>query len=297
MGGTMVATEWPLTRASVRRRHTDDPDAPPPPAVDDPAFVRLREQRARVPAVIQRVGRTAWYARIDTSRARETVASRAYHKMGEIVESCALPYPATSLHLCEAPGGFVQWLGDHHPTPDAWRWEALSLPSGPEFRCDLLRMDRGRTLAADVQDESECRAIHASASVDLVTADGAVEMDHDHLEEEHLTLLWAQTLVAMHALRPGGTFVVKFFEGGLRATRLFVAHMSNAFRHVSVIKPVSSRSTNSERYLVCRHFVSSVARDDDAVVAPLWEREISEVLGAMADEQARELRRVIRSLS
>lgn len=300
----LLATEWPLTRASVRRRHNEEvPLTCEEEDVDGRVFAALQDLKSRVPSVVDRVGRAAWYARIDPTGRQgasgngvsrnPVVASRAFHKMGEIFQSCALPYPSCSLHLCEAPGGFVQWLGGNHRFVDAWRWRAISLATGPAFRTDVLRMDRGEVLLRDVTDDGWVTQDLIPASFDLVTADGASAMDHDHIEEAHLGLLWAQANVAMRALAVGGTFVVKFFEGGLRGTRLFIAQMTTAFRQVSIIKPVSSRATNSERYLVCRHFQTAVARDDDLVLSREWNQEVASVLGRMASKQSQELRRIL----
>ena len=264
-------------------------------------FEALRALKRRVPRVVERVGRQAWGACVNAPAAHSggpphacgVVISRAFFKMREIFLSCAIPFPSSSLHLCEAPGGFVQWMGKNHPSPSEWSWRAVSLKGGPEFRTDLLPMHRGGVVEGDVLATNECMKNIDPGAWDLVTADGAVQMDHDCLDEEHLELLWSQATVACHALRVGGTFVVKFFEGELRATHLFIAHMTMAFRQVSIIKPFTSRPTNSERYLVCRHFESPVSRDDDGVVPNQWYDDLLLVLGRLASDQTRQLSRIL----
>ena len=88
----------------------------------------------------------------------------------------------------------------------------------------------------------------------LVTADGAREMDHDRLEEEHLPLLHAQTDLGLACLAKGGVMLVKFFEGMDVRTQTWIALLTTRFDTVALIKPHTSRPTNSERYLIARGF-------------------------------------------
>jgi hypothetical protein len=144
-------------------------------------------------------------------------------------------------------------------------------------------------------------------AVDLVTADGAVEMDHGQLEDAHWPLLLAQTEVALRCLGPGGAYVVKFFEGYARdTTQAWIAALTHCFAAVSVIKPTSSRATNSERYLVCRgrHRSEEGGVAEEAllgafasrlVVSSAWTRDLEEhVLDLLAAEQCAALERALR---
>lgn len=286
--GMRFATEWPVCRATTRCKYDDgEVDEHTEPR---PEYYTLDALKRRVPVVINRVGREAWLARVTPPLPHPVanVASRAYYKMDEIFKSCALPYPTTSLHLCEAPGGFVQWLARNHPTPAAWTWTALSISGGPAFRTDLLPMDRGVAITGSVF------TFDYNASADLVTADGAVEMNHEHVEEEHAELLWAQANVALRCLAAGGDFVIKFFEGRLRDTHLFIALLTTRFQHVSIIKPHTSRPTNSERYLVCRRLVdgSPLTRYGMIMSVP-WREGVCTTLCAMMAAQSQSLRKAL----
>ena len=292
------ATEWPLVRASVRKGTDANRN-------ETESHRALQAMKRRVPEIVSRVGRDRWRRRVDTLPqglfrldTRE-VASRAYHKMHELMETCALPFPTASLHLCEAPGGFVQWLACHHPNPTAWTWTALSIADGPSFCARLLPVDRGRVLEGNVLDVDRWTSTLDAGGVDMVTADGAVAMDHDDIEREHLDLLWGQTLVALHCLAVGGTFVIKFFEGGTYETQLYLARMTTLFRDVSILKPLTSRATNSERYLVCRGRLPVPAtRDDDQtqVVSSAWLDDTRAILSRLSADQTRALQRVLDDL-
>ena len=225
--------------------------------------------------------------------------SRAYHKMREIGLTCAAAARGVA-HLCEAPGGFVQATAEL--AGDAWRWVGVSLVAAgaPAWAVDDAR---GTFVAGSVFDPACAQAV-AEAGVgegtaDLVTGDGAVEMDHDRLEEEHWPLLVAQTEWALRFLRDGGCLVLKFFEGATPRTQAWLAWVSTCFTSVSVIRPRASRATNSERYLVARDKLSAECPADWDRVAPARARtaDALRVLDRLADDQTRALEAAFATLA
>lgn len=307
----MLASEVPIPRASSRPRGDNDADE-----VDGCALVRERLARvkARVPEIQARVGMKRWNSMIHVPGSIEhrnrdrTVINRAYHKMHEMCMSCVLPSVTTSVHLCEAPGGFVQCVSDHLRTPSkVWSWRAVTLGGGIPADERHLPRDCGRFLFADVLTEEtrvleELNAAFAeTAGVDLVTADGAVEMNHDRIEEEHIPLARAQTRIALRCLRPGGIYVLKVFECLHPHTRDFISQLTRHFEFVSLIKPVSSRRTNSERYLVCRGLIAgspSLSIDDERYVhAAAWMDEYNKIVSNVATDQIQALTRIVESVS
>ena len=288
------ATEWILTRASVRGGEESEERT-------SLEYDSLQVTKRRVPDVIKRVGTTKWYNRVNRPSAevfklekRSPVISRAYFKMHEIFESCALPYPKNSLHLCEAPGGFIQWLSDNHPEPNEWMWSSVSIEDGPTFDTSHLPLDRGEIIEGDIFQVERWKRCFVQGSFQFVTADGATDMNHEDIEREHLPLLRAQTLVAVHSLSFGGNYVVKFFEGGLHETQSIIAILTTLFETVSIIKPLTSRKTNSERYLVCRNLRSrDLAQYNNLVISHTWLQETQEILDRMMRIQNDELSRVL----
>lgn len=260
----MLSVEFPLIRASMDVSKQDDA----PLALSD-AVVNLQHAKLCVPLLVQTHGLRAW------ERAASSVvktlpaipspsgglASRAYFKMWEILRSCAVPKTHRSLHLCEAPGGFVQAAGDWSECDWVWSAATLDSPVAPK-PYGALPYDRGAFMHLPARGDvmsSECahaivEETRGDRLPDLVTADGAVEMDHERLEEAHLSLLRTQIDVALACLKPSGTLICKYFEGALPGTRCCIAALTTRFREVSVIKPSRSRSTNSERYIVAKGF-------------------------------------------
>ena len=293
----MLSVEYPLSRASVRPRQPHDPLVCDERALST-AAAALDVVKRRVPIVRAAVGATLWDRVVDTQHAGTRMAgcsagrpvSRAYHKLHEMFQSCSLPSPTTSIHLCEAPGGFVQATAE--AATGAWTWTAVSLVDGPQFAPQLPNAS-GRAVYADVYDDVALAALPVAGAC-LVTADGAVAMDHDALEAAHLPLLVRQTEVALRCLRPGGTLIVKFFEGCTAPTVRWAGWVASHFETTSVIKPTSSRPTNSERYLVARHLATTPSLPyEDAVVAPAWCAEFARVADRLASEQAAALQRTL----
>ena len=297
----MLATEVFVKRASFRECDAEG-NAEGNEECLSQCMKELQFEKERLPALIQRIGRQAWNRLVNrdlpppASSDRGSRRSRAYHKMSEINMSCALPHPSRSVHLCESPGGFVEATLYHTSHPN-WTWKALSLGGEGSIppAYERLPTQRGVFLLHDIFDV-EWFANHLPHSdADLVTADGAVEMDHSRLEEEHFPLLLRQTQCALACLSVGGTFVIKFFEGARSDTRRWVALLTHCFDTVSIIKPKSSRATNSERYLVGRGFRKATPLRPACIsLNSSWDEEVGWIMDAFAKAQTLALRNSVR---
>jgi len=284
----MLAVEYPLIRASLHVVPDSDcrlRSIPKRPHA-------LDQLKARVPFTKERVGDRTWYRQFDSLRTKPP-HTRAYHKMREIAQSCGIESPSMSVHLCEAPGGFVVATAEFGSP--RWTWIALSSPKGLQpFDTSLLPSERGHFVACDVRCYDECIAHVPCGVACLVTADGATG-EHDGLEEDHVDLLVAQTRLAIHCLRRGGTYVAKFFEGRCRTTTgAWIAWITTVFGNVGIIKPTWSRPTNSERYIVARDFQRGAQNVEfpplhTIVVADKWYEDLERIVDTMLDEQARHL--------
>ena len=76
-------------------------------------------------------------------------------RISQTPRDCALvrvfPMCTTSLHLCEAPGGFVECTRDNLVAPGGpWRWLAITLPNGIEPMVNQLPMTQGAFWLRDV---------------------------------------------------------------------------------------------------------------------------------------------------
>lgn len=106
-------------------------------------------------------------------------------------------------------------------------------------------------------------------TVHLVVADGNIEI-HKNAQGQHVEnlqeiftskVVLAELLTALKALAPGGHFVCKIYDTFSHITQSMIYICVQAFKDVTIVKPIRSRIVNSERYLVCKFF----KKDDDKV--------------------------------
>ncbi|ORY49060.1 FtsJ-domain-containing protein [Rhizoclosmatium globosum] len=121
---------------------------------------------------------------------------------------------------------------------------------GPDNSGDLTRVEILDSFISFVSQNSPSHKVH------LVTADGAMASTGDELnQEDHLkSILLAEITTALQILAPGGDFLVKTFDL-LTPFSVGLLHLLyTSFARIAIIKPVSSRPANSERYIVCQDF-------------------------------------------
>jgi len=82
-------------------------------------------------------------------------------------------------------------------------------------------------------------------------------------------------------------------------TRIVIAWVSSHFERTCVIKPHSSRPTNSERYLVFRGFLGDEggARAIECFTSQAWDADLQRAMATMARAQATALARILPSTS
>ena len=289
----MLATEWPLTRAPFTESDIENE------SITSPIFERLQELKKKVPDVKQK-NYKIWkkYVFTPVPSINFEVISRAYHKIDEIDKTCILPNFHSSLHICEAPGGFVQFACNNHP--ELRNWCATSLQDNIEFKKDLLDMSKGCIL--DLEENGNILfkkvrdSIKEKGKFDLVTADGAEEK-HDNIEKHNYELLLAQTDIALSCLEENGTFVCKYFEGCDIKTQIWIGVLTNCFKNVSLIKPNTSRATNSERYLVAKGFIKELDIYKNYFVENTWLNDLGEIITKHSETQIKSMENVFSKIT
>lgn len=90
----------------------------------------------------------------------------------------------------------------------------------------------------------------------LITADGSVDCSGDPGEQEHAThhLHYCEAVTALELLEPGGTFVLKIFTIFEHQTISLLYLLNCIFKSVTVFKPCTSKSGNSEVYIICLRY-------------------------------------------
>ncbi|XP_053491479.1 cap-specific mRNA (nucleoside-2'-O-)-methyltransferase 2 isoform X1 [Ictalurus furcatus] len=224
-----------------------------------------------------------------TSNLRETanaeLCTQAWAKFYEIQGSFKLLSETAlrngelnSVHLCEAPGAFIAALNHFLQTSRLycdWTWAANTLNPYHEAngRSCTIADDRliahtlpwwffGSDNTGDIMLQKHLLELQVFVgnmrSVDLVTADGSFDCQGDPGEQESLVapLQYCETVCALLLLAPGGSFVLKMFTLFEHSSICLLYLLACCFRGVHVFKPATSKSGNSEVYVVCLDFKS-----------------------------------------
>ncbi|KAF9977823.1 FtsJ methyltransferase domain-containing protein 2 [Actinomortierella ambigua] len=193
--------------------------------------------------------------------------------------SKATPYSQPNVFrfvdVCSGPGGFSEYLlwrkhtwgeqahgwattlkGDLDFTldqfcPEADVQQCLTTHYGADGTGDLLKRANVDAFAEAVDRDT------AGLGVGLVTADGGVSTEDDQAAQElrmrHLLL--NQILTMFLTLQQGGDFVIKMFDIFTPVTAELVWILSRHFEKICILKPLTSRPMNSERYVLCRRLL------------------------------------------
>lgn len=146
--------------------------------------------------------------------------------------------------------------------PGAWSQYIAGVvgPRGRVLALDLLPMDAlpgVEIFQGDFREESVMSALLASLGgtpVDLVMSDMAPNMSGTRVVDQPRAMYLAELAAdfASQVLRPGGSLVVKLFQG--EGFQEYVEAMRKRFASVRMRKPAASRPGNRETYLVARNF-------------------------------------------
>ncbi|MBF0414883.1 MAG: RlmE family RNA methyltransferase [Magnetococcales bacterium] len=183
---------------------------------------------------------------------REGYRSRAAYKLLEIADhplsgtgGRLLKPGMTVVDLGSAPGGWSQVAADL--VGDSGRVVAMDVLSMPPL--DGVVFIQGDFLGVDGFTNLN-EAIQPRKRVDVVLSDMAPNMTGIETVDQTRGELLAETAheFARQVLGPGGTMVVKLFQGpGFHQT---VRRARADFTRVKVIKPLASRDRSAEHYLV-----------------------------------------------
>ena len=90
---------------------------------------------------------------------------------------------------------------------------------------------------------------------DLITADGGFNWKNENLQEqEAFRLILAQVITALKIQDQNGSFICKIFETYTMNTLKLINILTLFYKEVYITKPLTSRKSNSEKYIVCIGF-------------------------------------------
>lgn len=90
---------------------------------------------------------------------------------------------------------------------------------------------------------------------DLITADGGFDWTNENIQEqEAFRLIIAQIYTAFTVQAKDGNFVCKFFETFTDTSVKLIHLLTQMYNEIYLTKPLTSRASNSEKYIVCIGF-------------------------------------------
>jgi 23S rRNA U2552 (ribose-2'-O)-methylase RlmE/FtsJ len=93
-------------------------------------------------------------------------------------------------------------------------------------------------------------------SMEIITGDGGFDFSIDYNKQEKLALqlIYSQIIYAICLQKKNGYFLLKVFDTFTSASVDLLYILSCFYEKVHIIKPNTSRSANSEKYVICSNF-------------------------------------------
>ena len=92
---------------------------------------------------------------------------------------------------------------------------------------------------------------------DLLTADGGFDFSDNYANQESAAfqLIYCEIITGLGILKLGGNMVIKIYDIMHTASLDLIYLLTKYFKNIFISKPNSSRSANSEKYIVCKGFI------------------------------------------
>ena len=222
------------------------------------------------------------------------ILSRAFYKLWEILMCFPLINPIqkkfVTAHLAEGPGSFIQatmfyrelygnkWKDDlyYGITLDPESDDKNVPPLEKQFtnyydKEKPKRFYQHETYPKAIADKSDdkdngdltnpktiklFRKQVGIGKANFITGDGGFQWEGEETiqEQKAFNLIIGQIISAFKIQKKGGHFVCKFFETYTKSTMKAIAILIQCYNEVYFMKPLMSRTHNSEKYIVCLDF-------------------------------------------
>lgn len=198
--------------------------------------------------------------------------SRAFFKLIEIYNSHNIftnNNPIKTFHLAEGPGGFIEatayirnnindtyygmTLIDNNINIPNWSKADNMLQKYPNIKIEYGKDQKGDLY--NHQNLIYCKNQYKN-SMNVITADGGFDFSNDYNNQEisAFRLIFTQVAYAITMQSNGGTFILKIFDLFETSTLEILYLLSCFYNKIIICKPNTSRSANSEKYIVCKYF-------------------------------------------
>jgi 23S rRNA U2552 (ribose-2'-O)-methylase RlmE/FtsJ len=193
--------------------------------------------------------------------------SRSFFKMWEMLHDFKDKFDAETsnamnvLFLAEGPGGFAEAVIKYRGN-NSDKYYGISLKSVnkniPDWKYqDKLKISYGKDGTGDLYKRQNLEhLIKTMPKMDIITADGGFDFSNDFngQEESSLRLILCEIYCALHMQVIGGNFILKIYDVFNEHTLKTLSMLKKYYNDMFLVKPLSSRPANSEKYIVCCGF-------------------------------------------
>ncbi len=196
--------------------------------------------------------------------------SRSYYKLLEILKDLNLLTNQSFMrtaHIAEGPGGFVECFqnlrGSRNQQDHSYiltlRDSTKSCPSWSEFvkKKENITICWGEDKTGNLYNVKNIINFRNQVKyASLITADGGFDISQDYNNQELYTyqLIFCEIVCALSIQEIKGTFIIKVFDFFHEKTQTLIWLLGNLYQHIYLTKPFTSRSANSEKYIICCQF-------------------------------------------
>lgn len=199
--------------------------------------------------------------------------SRSFFKLWEILHDSKVELFSCDnmkcMFLAEGPGGFAEAMmkfrGDYHSGHED-EYYGITLKSNNnkmipdwKYRNSKLQISYGKDGTGNLYNvdniDDVCGHL-GTHSMDFITADGGFDFSSDFngQEEMSLRLITCEIYSALRLQKEGGAFIVKVFDIFTPYSIKLLGLVSSCYKSAKLIKPLTSRPANSEKYLLCNGY-------------------------------------------
>lgn len=212
--------------------------------------------------------------------------SRSFFKMWEMCQDFniinnndkELTYGA----LAEGPGGFIECFNFYrrrfstNQPSDTLNCITLrpynnEIPGWKKSQrifkeCNKYQISYGKDDTGDLYNSDNIKhfsELFTNNMADIVTADGGFDFSNDYSNQElhAFRLIFCEVVTGLTILKKNGNMIIKIFDLFHQASIDLIYILSCYFEKIHITKPFTSRSANSEKYVVCKNFLGISEED------------------------------------
>ena len=197
--------------------------------------------------------------------------SRSFYKMIEILKNFNFNFDKNirSFHLAEGPGGFIEALSYVRKNKNDTYYGMTLMDNNddvPKWRKakNFLANNKNVILIYGPKNDGNLYYKHNlmflkesfAHSMDFITGDGGFDYSKDFnaQEESSINLIICEIIYAITLQSKGGSFVLKVFDCFSNVMVEIIYLLCYLYEEVHFIKPYTSRTANSEKYIICKNF-------------------------------------------